>query len=130
MENLLIRKLELFGPLDDADRQLLDKVVREPRRIESHKDVIRQGDVPDDVHLVVHGFLYRYKVLRNGDRQIFAYLVPGDFCDLNIFILKEMDHGIATLTPSHIVDIPPLQHPGTVRSAEDRPRLLVGHTCG
>src|ERR1700760_4329048 len=33
-------------------------------------------------------------------------LIPGDFCDLHVFILKHMDHTIETLAPSEIVDIP------------------------
>ena len=119
IENLLLRKLELFGALDDADKQLLDQVVRTPRKVASHKDIIRQGEAPD-VHRVVDEFLYRFKVLRNGDRQIFAYLVPGDFCDLNIFILKEMNHSIATLTPSQVVDIPRAR----VLELFDRPRIV------
>jgi CRP-like cAMP-binding protein len=35
-----------------------------------------------------------------------AYLVPGDFCDLHIAILGEMDHSIGTLSDCEVVDIP------------------------
>jgi CRP-like cAMP-binding protein len=35
-----------------------------------------------------------------------AYLLPGDFCDLYVFILKAMDHGIATLSRCKVVAIP------------------------
>ena len=52
------------------------------------------------------GFACRYKLRANGSRQIMAYLVPGDFCDLHVFILREMDHTIATLSPCRVVDIP------------------------
>ena len=89
MANLLTRKLELFGPLDDNDKQILDRVISESRQISARQDIIREGDSPDDVHLVLEGCCYRYKLLPNGDRQIFAYLVPGDFCDLNVFILGD-----------------------------------------
>jgi CRP-like cAMP-binding protein len=34
-----------------------------------------------------------------------ALLLPGDPCDAEIFILKEMDHSIATLAPSVIASI-------------------------
>ena len=46
------------------------------------------------------------QVLADGKRQIMAYLVPGDFCDLHVFILKEMDHSIATLSRCSVVKIP------------------------
>ena len=70
------------------------------------RDIIREGDAPSDVHLVLEGFACRYKILPNGERQIFAYLVPGDFCDLNVFILKTMDHTIGTLAGCRLVNIP------------------------
>ena len=36
-----------------------------------------------------------------------AYLVPGDFCDLDVALLKEMDHAIGTLSPCEFVHIQP-----------------------
>jgi CRP-like cAMP-binding protein len=68
--------------------------------------IIEEGDRPDDVHLVLDGFACRYKMMPNGSRQIMALLVPGDFCDLHVAILGEMDHGIATLSPCTMVEIP------------------------
>ncbi|MCJ2101844.1 Crp/Fnr family transcriptional regulator, partial [Methylobacterium sp. E-046] len=56
--------------------------------------------------MILDGFACRYKVLPDGQRQIMALLVPGDFCDLNVFILDEMDHTIGTISTCQIVDIP------------------------
>src|SRR3954451_25257255 len=42
----------------------------------------------------------------DGARQIMAYLVPSDFCDLHVLILKAMDHSIATLSYCTVVKIP------------------------
>ena len=106
MANLLTRKLELFGPLPPADRSLLDDVIRDPHQVDAHQDIVREGDAPDEVNLVLEGFACRYKILPDGSRSIFAYLVPGDLCDLNIFILKAMDHTIATLSACTMVSIP------------------------
>ena len=106
MANLLTRKLEAFAPLSEADRHLLDAVIREARDVGSREDLIREGDAPGDVRLILAGFACRYKRLAKGRRQIMAYLVPGDFCDLHVFILKAMDHTIATLSPCRVVDIP------------------------
>ena len=106
MVNLLTRKLEAFGLLAEADRNILDKVASGARLVPPRVDLIREGDTPSDVHLILEGFACRYKVLANGTRQIVAYLVPGDFCDLHVFILSAMDHSIATLTRCKVVDIP------------------------
>ncbi len=34
-----------------------------------------------------------------------AYLVPGDFCDLDVALLQRMDHTLATLSPCQVVRI-------------------------
>ncbi|MBD2750357.1 Crp/Fnr family transcriptional regulator [Microvirga sp. BT688] len=109
MMNVLTRKLEAFGPLPDADRLLLDEVIRPARAVGPRVDLIREGEAPSDVNLILDGFACRYKMIPNGTRQIMAYLVPGDFCDLHVFILKTMDHTIATLSPCTVVKIPRAQ---------------------
>ena len=103
--NRLTRKLEAFGPLPDADRLLLDEVIRPAQAVGLRMDLIREGETPHHVNLILEGFACRYKILPTGRRQIMAYLVPGDFCDLHVFILKAMDHTIATLSPCTMVKI-------------------------
>jgi len=103
--NILTRKLMNFVSLSEADRALLDQTTRAVREYGPGQQVIAEGDAPDHVHLVLDGFACRYKVSDGGERSIMAYLVPGDFCDLHVFILKEMDHTIATLSPCRIAEI-------------------------
>ena len=106
MENVLTRKLERLTPFDREDRALLDAIVTAPRTIRDHDDIIREGDSPEDVHLITSGLACRHKILPDGSRQIFAYLLPGDLCDFHVFILDAMDHTISTLSPCTVVDIP------------------------
>jgi CRP-like cAMP-binding protein len=106
MPNKLTQKLELFGVLPDEDRALLDEVAAQGHSVAARTDLIVAGDAPSDVHLVLEGFACRYKLMPDGRRHIFAFMLPGDFCDLNIFILKAMDHNIGTLTRCVIADIP------------------------
>src|SRR5882724_2723442 len=106
MPNAWIRKLSLFAPISDTDRQTLERICGRPRKVGAHEVISREGDVPDAVHLILEGFACRYKMTATGERSIFAYLVPGDTCDWHVFILKHMDHSIATLSPCTVVDIP------------------------
>lgn len=106
MPNPLTLKLEHGADLRDEDRRRLDALISRNRQVSAHEDLIREGEAPDDVHLVLDGLACRYKLLPNGRRQIVAFLVPGDFCDLHVAILSEMDHSIATVTPCTVVDVP------------------------
>lgn len=106
MTNPLIMKLEHGAQLTDADRAVLQQLTRKTRRVAQHADISSEGERPENVHLVVEGFACRYKTLTDGRRQIMALLVPGDFCDLHVAILGEMDHSIGTSWGCTIVDIP------------------------
>ena len=72
---------------------------------------------------MLSGWAARYKLLPDGTRQITAFLIPGDFCDLHVTILREMDHGILALSPATIAYIPhqamqdlPLNRPALARA--------------
>jgi CRP-like cAMP-binding protein len=70
------------------------------REFGAQQDIIADGAHSDHCHVLLSGLACRYKVLPDGERQIMAFLVPGDRCDAEIFILKKMDHAVGTLAPS------------------------------
>lgn len=99
MPKALIAKLERFTKLSSADRILIQKLGTDRvRHFGPHEDILREGEPPTDVNLILSGWAYRYKQLEDGRRQIIAFFLPGDLCDHNIFILREMDHSVGTIT--------------------------------
>ena len=99
-------KLANGGPLDMADRSALARVVGTAFEVAAHRDLIREGDKPHGVHLVVDGFVCRYKVGGRLRRRIIAWMLPGDVCDPQIGLLDRMDHSIGTLAPSRVAFVP------------------------
>ncbi|MEA3003255.1 MAG: hypothetical protein QOH81_2043 [Sphingomonadales bacterium] len=102
----LVEKLQTIAPLPKGDRDALAALSADAREMGARRNIIREGDRPDHVHLIVQGWAARYKLLPDGARQITAFLIPGDFCDLHITVLREMDHSIATLTRAKVAYIP------------------------
>ena len=100
-------KLEAFTRLSADDRAALQEIARNFRFIDARRDVIAEGDRPRYVHLVLDGWACRYKQLPDGKRQIVAIFVPGDFCDVNVYILKQMDHSIGAITRLKVAMITP-----------------------
>lgn len=93
--------MEQFTRFSDAEKRKLDQLASERQASYAPgKDIIGEGEHSPDCHMVVTGLACRYKMLPDGGRQIMAFLVPGDLCDAEIFILKEMDHSVAALTPT------------------------------
>jgi CRP-like cAMP-binding protein len=102
----LIRKLERYGPLSDEERRFLEE---SPARIvayDDHAPLVREGDTPSESCLIVEGFACRFKSLPEGTRQIMAFHIAGDFCDLHSCFLKTMDHGIAAMPRCKVARVP------------------------
>jgi CRP-like cAMP-binding protein len=102
MDNAFVTKLKGFAPLDDAECAMLAGVCETTRVVAPRHDLIREGDKPGPVYIVLEGWACRYKLLPEGGRQIMAFLMPGDFCDMHVAVLDEMDHNIATITKARV----------------------------
>jgi CRP-like cAMP-binding protein len=105
MSNRFIEKLNAFVTLTKSDVRALEAVTSHALAFEPRKDLIREGDRPGPLFVILEGWALRYKVLPNGTRQIMAFLMPGDCCDLHISMVAEMDHSIQTITPAKVVKI-------------------------
>ncbi len=106
MPAAFIRKLEGSGPLPPADISFLSEACAVSREVPARYDLIRDGDPPGPLFIMLEGWACRYKLLPEGTRQITAFLMPGDCCDLYASLLGEMDHSIITLTPARVAAVP------------------------
>jgi CRP-like cAMP-binding protein len=105
VSNAFIRKLRAQAHLSDEDAALLTEACGKPQSFPSRTDLIREGDKPGPIFVILEGWACRYKLLAEGTRQITALLMPGDCCDIHGSVLDTMEHGIATLTPARVVTI-------------------------
>lgn len=105
-DNPLTRKLSHFAPLSGSDQQVLDRLAAQEERFPANLDMIVEGMVPRSVFLLKEGMAMRYRNMPDGGRQIMTFLIPGDLCDMHVFLLKEMDHSIGTITPVRVAPIP------------------------
>lgn len=103
--NPLTRKLSHFAPLSPSDRQVLDSLAARDRHYPADVDIVVEGTTPQSVFLVKEGMAVRYRALSDGRRQIMTFLIPGDLCDMHVFVLKARDHSIGTITPVRIASI-------------------------
>ena len=80
--------------LEDAIDGMIDVGARETL-------VLRQTKVTRSM-LLVEGVLCRYMDGLDGDRQLVALHVPGDFVDLHGYPMGMLDHDVATITPCRL----------------------------
>jgi CRP-like cAMP-binding protein len=99
------RKMAALATIDAPEMAMLNEACENSRVIAARHDLIREGDKPGPVFVILEGWACRYKLLPEGGRQIMAFLMPGDFCDVHIAVLDEMDHSIATITKARVATI-------------------------
>lgn len=99
MTKALIQKLHRFQMLDADDAAALDGLSRGASRYLPYTDIISTGSNPKSALIILSGWAIRYVVLKDGNRQITSFLLPGDFCHLNMLSDAPMDHSIAPLSP-------------------------------
>ena len=102
----LTLKLNAYTELSSADRAGFEALSRRSiREVCARRDLIREGDRPRSVFLILSGWACRYKTLPDGRCQIVALVLPGDLCDLHVHALRTMDHSVGAITPLQAAEI-------------------------
>ena len=111
--------------MSDGERALLQGITqRRVRRVPARHDVIAEGEPPRFINIVVDGWGCRYKQLPNGSRQVLSLLLPGDLCDANAYILREMDHSIGAITTMTIAEVHPEEFMSLVQASQNITKAL------
>lgn len=89
-----IRRLCQHG---DLGHQSIEAVHALPWRLikrSKNSYVLRDGDRPGEVSILISGFAQRLKTTSEGTRQIVAFSVPGDPLDFECLFLEEADFSV------------------------------------
>ena len=100
-----VERLKGCGPLQPNDEARLRSACKQMRSYPIGQDLICEGDEPGPVFVILAGWVARYKILPDGKRQIIAFMMPGDFCDVHVGELNEMDHNLGALTAVTVATI-------------------------
>jgi len=69
------------------------------------EDMIREGERPRVLYVVLAGWAQKYKQLPDGRRQILALYLPGQLCDLDLFTVGRSDHSLAAVRAASVAEI-------------------------
>jgi CRP-like cAMP-binding protein len=102
----LVKALSGYATLSHDDEVALARLGRNSVQLVSQRrDLVREGAASGGVRLILDGWACRYKCLPDGRRQTLGFLIPGDLCDLNLYLVGRMDHGISAITPVRFAEI-------------------------
>jgi len=105
-QELLIRKLGSIGELSDRQRDALHRLEAARVSVNAHTDIVREGDRPSSITVLLAGLCCRYKLVTDGRRQITSFHIPGDVPDLPSLFLSVADYNVCSLAPSQLAAIP------------------------
>ncbi|SEP65284.1 cAMP-binding domain of CRP or a regulatory subunit of cAMP-dependent protein kinases [Devosia sp. YR412] len=114
------RKLNRRDRIGPEEQRALAEAAEDRLVYAAGEDLVVEGERPTRSMLVTSGFTCRYRTLPDGQRQLTAIHLPGDFVDLHSFLLKEMDHSVGALSPTTIITFP---HERLVKLTERFPHL-------
>lgn len=115
-----IARIRVRHRLDAVEEQAIRSVIGSARDVPARQTFIEAGTRLDHSILILDGLAARYKDLRDGQRQITALHVPGDFADLHSFTLKRLDHSLIALTDCRTALVP---HARIAELVEQFPRI-------
>ena len=92
--------------LTASEMTVIEDRLGPPRRLRADETVVAEGEHPGGCTIVIDGILCRHKLLPDGKRQILAFLMAGDLCDLGGALLGRMDHGVDALTAANVAKVP------------------------
>jgi CRP-like cAMP-binding protein len=102
----VVQRLETRGALSPEDRAAVRDLPFIPRTFEPAAYLVREGEPPEMCALLLSGFAYRHKVTGDGERQIMAVHMSGEFLDLQNSFLEVADHNVQALTRCDVAMVP------------------------
>jgi CRP-like cAMP-binding protein len=102
----VVRRLETRVRLDADDRAAIHALPVQNRTMDPAAYMVREGETVEQCILLLSGFAYRHKITGDGQRQIIAIHMPGEFLDLQNSLLGMADHNVQALTRCEVATVP------------------------
>ena len=95
---LLLKRLAWSDCLSEAQQAQIVEAISSVQTF-GPREIIVPADVPVDFSSVIlEGLSSREKILKNGGRQITAFHLAGDFCDLHTYLLKTLPDSVVAMS--------------------------------
>ena len=91
----VIWKLRSLGLKGEAGLQALSKLIKVKVGVSRGEEIIGAGTSPTHSTVLLDGIACSYERLEDGGRQIHAFRLAGDFCDLHRHVLPELGDEVA-----------------------------------
>src|SRR4051812_45053505 len=102
----LIDKLSSYLSLSPAEISFLRDLHGSRRQFDRHRDIIAQGRPYRSVFILCSGFVWRYKILPDGKRQLLGFGLPGDLIGFPAAFFENAVNATGSLSDVVVATVP------------------------
>ena len=122
----LTEKLARLVPLSPEETAALAALQTPPRPVARNREIISAGRKYDGVFVLIGGAAIRYRVLRDGRRQVLNIALPGDFIGFPASFFEAALYSITALNDALVSWVP---FPTLFGLFQKQPRLAATLFC-
>src|SRR5215467_3839866 len=93
-----VARLNRYLALSEADLRSLQRLIEDELTVEKRRDLVVDGYEYRKLCFVADGFGARYKLLRNGKRQILNVILPGDIVGMPGSFFERALYSVTAIT--------------------------------
>jgi CRP-like cAMP-binding protein len=104
--SVLSRKISASSVLSPSELATLRSFEANPRPLRRRQEFITEGRKYQNLFVILEGVSIRYRVLRNGTRQVIGIMLPGDIAGVPGCLFESALYSVRTLTDSVVSPVP------------------------
>jgi CRP-like cAMP-binding protein len=101
-----LRHLKVFRDFTAEELAFVSDFKTGELSIKAGSSLLFEGNNSAHLYTLLSGWLFRYKLLRDGRRQVLNFVLPGGFVGLQSSIFNEMQHTVEALTDAVLCVFP------------------------
>lgn len=102
----LVDKLSSYLQLSSPEISFLRDLHGSRRQFDRHRDIIAQGRPYRNVFILCSGFVWRYKILPDGKRQLLSFGLPGDLIGFPAAFFENAVNATGSLSDVVVATVP------------------------
>ncbi|WP_020209988.1 Crp/Fnr family transcriptional regulator [Gilvimarinus chinensis] len=105
-KSCILKHFGSYAELEPCHEDLLCSLEKSPRKINAETVLCHEGDIAEAFYTVLSGWLFSYRNMEDGTRQVLDIFVPGDVIGLREFAFTHRLTSVAALTEAEVCEFP------------------------
>ena len=102
----LARKLAWLAGLSPEETATFDALLSATRSVRRNREIITEGRNYETLSVLLEGSAIRYRILRDGRRQVLNIVLPGDFIGFPGCFFESALYSVTALTDAVVSSVP------------------------